>query len=71
MTTTAGDSTMAHMRNAARRAQTVLLDQTSFNVDTERFRRFRKQLQRGVLRDAGLERLMAVKAPWDKTGPKR
>ena len=51
---------------ACDRAQGVLLDQAFFRLDGDRFRRFARLLDAPPARNAGLERLMAVKAPWDK-----
>ena len=49
---------------ACERAQTVLLDQTFFRLDPDRFARFTALLDAPVEPDEGLERLMAVEAPW-------
>ncbi|HRQ59650.1 MAG TPA: DUF1778 domain-containing protein [Azoarcus taiwanensis] len=51
---------------ACERAQAVLLDQVFFRLDTERFRQFTALLDAPPGPNPGLERLMAVKAPWDK-----
>ena len=48
-----------------RRAQSVLLDQVFFGLDTEKFQQFTAMLDAPPSANAGLERLMAVKAPWD------
>ena len=50
---------------ACERAQAVLLDQVFFGLDAEKFRQFTAMLDAPPTANAGLERLMAVKAPWD------
>ena len=52
---------------ACDKAQSVLLDQVFFNLDDAKFRQFTALLDAPVLRNPGLERLLAVQAPW-KTG---
>lgn len=49
---------------ACERAQSVLLDQVLFNLDEAKFRRFTAMLDAPLERNAGLDRLLAVKAPW-------
>jgi uncharacterized protein (DUF1778 family) len=49
---------------ACQKAQAVLLDQVFFKLDRDKFRRFNKLLDAPPARNPGLERLMAVKAPW-------
>jgi uncharacterized protein (DUF1778 family) len=51
---------------ACERAQSVLLDQVFFHLDTEKFQQFTALLDAPPAPNPGLERLMAVKAPWDK-----
>lgn len=51
---------------ACERAQAVLLDQVFFNLDADKFRQFTALLDAPPAPNPGLERLMAVKAPWDK-----
>ena len=51
---------------ACDKAQSVLLDQVFFSLDPEKFRQFNKLLDAPPARNPGLERLMAVKAPWGK-----
>lgn len=51
---------------ACDKAQSVLLDQVFFNLDAAQFRRFVKLLDAPPTSNSGLERLMAVKAPWKK-----
>ena len=50
---------------ACERAQSVLLDQVFFNLDTEQFQKFTAMLDAPPEPNAGLERLMAIKAPWE------
>lgn len=50
---------------ACERAQAVLLDQVFFGMDTERFQRFTAMLDAPPSANEGLERLMAVRAPWE------
>jgi uncharacterized protein (DUF1778 family) len=49
---------------ACERARAVMLDQVFFNLDAERYREFTRMLDAPATPNAGLERLMAVKAPW-------
>ena len=51
---------------ACDKAQSVLLDQVFFSLDAEKFRRFTELLDAPPVHNPGLDRLMAVKAPWDK-----
>lgn len=51
---------------ACERAQAVLLDQVFFSLDADRFRQFNALLDAPPGPNPGLERLMAIKAPWDK-----
>lgn len=50
---------------ACERAQAVLLDQVFFGLDEEKFREFNAALDAPLAANPGLERLMAVKAPWE------
>ncbi len=50
---------------ACERAQSVLLDQVFFGLDSEKFQQFTAMLDAPPSPNAGLERLMAVKAPWE------
>jgi uncharacterized protein (DUF1778 family) len=50
---------------ACAKAQAVLLDQVFFNLDADRFKQFIEMLDVPPARNPGLERLMAVGAPWD------
>ena len=49
---------------ACDRAQSVLLDQVYFRLDDGRFKDFIRLLDAPPAPNEGLERLMAVKAPW-------
>ena len=53
---------------ACERAQAGVLDQIFFNLDADKFRQFTALLDAPPGPNLGLERLMAVKAPWN-TGP--
>ena len=55
---------------ACDKAQSVLLDQVFFKLDAEKFRQFTKLLDAPPARNPGLERLMAVKAPWGRKSAK-
>jgi uncharacterized protein (DUF1778 family) len=50
---------------ACERAKAVVLDQVFFGLDAEKFRQFTALLDEPQGTNAGLKRLMAVKAPWD------
>ena len=50
---------------ACERAQSVLLDQVFFGLDTEKFQQFTAMLDAPPSPNEGLERLMAVNAPWE------
>ena len=47
-------------------ARTVMLDQVFFGLEADKFRQFTKLLDAPPAHNPGLERLMAVKAPWAK-----
>jgi uncharacterized protein (DUF1778 family) len=49
---------------ACERARTVLLDRVYFQMDEQRSAQFLQQLEAPVLPNEGLQRLMAVRAPW-------
>lgn len=49
---------------ACDRAQAVVLDQVFFSLDADRFQQFTAMLDAPPAANPGLERLMAVKAPW-------
>jgi uncharacterized protein (DUF1778 family) len=55
---------------ACDRAQAVLLDQVFFNLDAEKFQQFVDVLDAPPATNLGLERLMAVQAPWLPLGDK-
>lgn len=55
---------------ACDRARSVLLEQVFFSLDAEQFRQFNKLLDAPPAPIPGLERLMAVKAPWSKKSAK-
>lgn len=50
---------------ACERAQAVVLDQVFFSLDADKFRKFTALLDAPTGPNPGLERLMAVKAPWN------
>lgn len=49
---------------ACDKAQAVVLDQVFFALDTDKFRQFTRLLDAPPAKNPGLDRLMAVKAPW-------
>lgn len=51
---------------ACDKAQAVLLDQVYFNLDADKFQQFMDLLDAPPASNPGLERLMALKAPWTK-----
>lgn len=52
---------------ACERAQAVVLDQVFFGLDDDRFQQFTAMLDAPPTANPGLDRLLAVKAPW-RTG---
>jgi len=50
---------------ACDKARSVLLDQTLFQLDEAKYARFLALLDAPVDANAGLDRLRAIKAPWD------
>lgn len=50
---------------ACEHARTVLLDQVFFRLEADAFEQFMALLDATPTTNTGLERLMAVKAPWD------
>lgn len=50
---------------ACERAQSVLLDQVFFGLDKDKFQQFTTMLDEPPSANEGLQRLLAVKAPWD------
>ena len=53
---------------ACDKAQAVLLDRVLFSLDDTKFREFTELLDAPVQPNPGLERLLAVKAPWATAG---
>lgn len=49
---------------ACERAQAVMLDQVFFGLSKDKFQEFTALLDAPAQANAGLERLMAVQAPW-------
>ena len=49
---------------ACDKAQSVLLDQIFFRLDADKLRQFTKLLDAPPAQNPGLERLMAIEAPW-------
>jgi len=49
---------------ACERARAVVLDQVFFSLDAGKFQQFTSLLDAPVEPNAGLQRLMAVQAPW-------
>lgn len=56
---------------ACEKAQGVMLDQVFFQLDAKKFQQFFRMLDAPVQVNKGLERLLAVKAPWDQSLNKR
>jgi uncharacterized protein (DUF1778 family) len=50
---------------ACDKAQSVVIDQVFFSLDADKFRQFTDLLDAPPAANPGLERLMAVKAPWE------
>jgi len=62
-----GKSRSEFLLEAAReRAQDVLLEHPIFRLDPKAFERFITALEAPPAQSPGIERLMAVKAPWTK-----
>ncbi|HRD89800.1 MAG TPA: DUF1778 domain-containing protein [Accumulibacter sp.] len=55
---------------ACDKAQSVVIDQVFFGLDAGRFRQFTALLDAPPADNPGLERLMAVKAPWEADATK-
>lgn len=51
---------------ACERAQSILLDQVHFTLDADKCQQFINLLDTPPAPNQGLERLLAVQAPWDK-----
>lgn len=49
---------------ACERARSVVLDQVFFSLDTDKFQQFTALLDAPAAPNAGLQRLLAVQAPW-------
>ena len=58
----------ANLFPAAPSAQSVLLDQVFFNLNAAKFEEFTALLDAPPQPNPGLERLLAVKAPWKAAG---
>jgi uncharacterized protein (DUF1778 family) len=56
---------------ACDKAQTVVLDQVFFALDADRFRQFTELLDAPSARNPGIERLKAVKPPWNTESSQR
>ena len=56
---------------ACDKAQSVMIDQVFFSLDADKFRQFTQLLDAPPEHNAGLERLMAVKAPWEVKAAKK
>jgi uncharacterized protein (DUF1778 family) len=54
------------LETACREAETVLLDQTLFSLDTPAWRKFMAMLDAPARPSKGLRDLMATKAPWER-----
>lgn len=54
------------LETACQRAREVVLDQVFFTLDAEKFEQFMAMLDAPPEPNPGLERLLAVKAPWEK-----
>ncbi len=52
---------------ACDRAQAVLLDQVFFGLDADKFAQFTALLDAPPAPNVGLDRLMAVRKPWDRS----
>ena len=53
---------------ACDKAQSVLLDQVFFSLNRDKFEQFKAMLDGPLEPNPGLERLLAVKAPWTVDG---
>lgn len=54
------------LETACERAQAVVLDQVFFGLDTDKFQQFTAMLDAPPAANPGLERLMAITAPWEQ-----
>lgn len=67
-----GKSRSDFMMEAAReRAQAVMLDQVFFTLDSEKFKEFNRILDAAPSNNPGLDRLLAVAAPWKRRTRKK
>jgi len=48
------------------KAEQVLLDQTMFGVSAKQFKAFEALMNKPLAQNAGVMRLLAKRAPWDK-----
>lgn len=55
---------------ACSKAQAVVLDQMFFSLDADKFRQFTQLLDAPPAHNPGLERLMAIEAPWNTKAAK-
>jgi len=53
------------LESACERAQNIVSGQVFFTLDTEKSKQFTAMLDAPPAANTGLERLMAVKAPWE------
>lgn len=56
---------------ACEKAQSVMLDQVFFQLDAKKFQQFCQLLDAPARSNKGLERLLAVKLPWEQNPSKR
>ncbi len=56
---------------ACEKAQGVMLDQVFFKLDAKKFQQFCRILDAPARSNVGLDRLLAVKAPWNNAPGKR
>ncbi|CAN7502407.1 DUF1778 domain-containing protein [Pseudoduganella sp. LjRoot289] len=54
------------LETACERAQAVVLDQVFFDLDANKFAEFKAMVDAPIGPNTGLDRLMAVQAPWSK-----
>jgi uncharacterized protein (DUF1778 family) len=54
------------LQAACEKAQQVLLDQSSFQLDQRRFKKFLALVDKPPARNVALARLLASASPWDK-----
>jgi len=55
---------------ACDKAQSVVIDQVFFSLDADKFRQFTALLDAPLAANPGLERLMAVRVPWEADASK-